>query len=596
MRDLTSLGHRFPLLRCLALYRYMPWRFSLTTLLYLVVNLSLSWQQWLIGRAVNDVAKHHAVVKLPNGQLDYHVAVFWLVALLAISFSRGVLQYLAGIMSLIIGQDLLFILRERILSQVQRLDLAYHWRHGVGEIVTRTTRDADKLRDALVNFWKQAFETTLVILAGVGIMCWYSPWLGIVPLVLTLAGMAILIQQTNYLVTLDRAVGSAYDQVNQNLNEGVSGVRVIKAFGLEAARIDSFTVHVELFTQHARTALAYAASRIPVPQIVIALGHVWVLGFGAWLVSQGHLNLGELVASMLIANTLILRIETIGKVIQVFADARASATRLWDVLDAEPKITGGSTPIPDTPLGVSFNQVQVFGYDGGKAVLRECTFKIQPGEIVALVGQTGSGKSTLMGLLPRLIDADAGVVAIGSDELGWQDIKHADLGAIRKRIHVVPQESFLFSDTLASNLRQAAPDATDDDLYEALRLASALEVLDRLEHGLETRLGDRGVNLSGGQRQRICLARALLSHASILGFDDATSALDAATEQTILHNIRSYHQTDGKSTTVLIVSSKLSTVLMADRVIVLADGHIHAQGTHDELVHTSRAYRELMGI
>ena len=596
MSDVNTFNQRYPLLRCLLLYRYMPWGFTLTASLFLIVNLSLAGQQWLIGRAVHDVERHVAVVQLPSGALDYHVALFWLLVLIGVALTRGVLQYLAGIMSLTIGQDLLFILRERILSQVQRLDLAYHWRHGVGEIVTRTTRDADKLRDALINFWRQVFETGVVVLAAVGIMCWYDLWLGLVPLLLTLGGILILVRQTNHLVTLDRAVGQAYDQVNQNLSEGVAGVRVIKAFALEPIRIESFSQQVQVFTTHARTALAYATSRIPLPQMVIALGHVWVLGYGAWLVSQGRLNIGELVAAVLIANTLILRIETIGRVMQVFADARSSAARLWDVLDAEPEILSGAEAVADTALGLSFDRVQVSAHGGGKAILQHCTFKVNPGEIVALVGQTGSGKSTLMSLLPRLMDADQGIVAIGNDQHGWQNIQHLDLSELRHRVHVVPQESFLFSDTLASNLRQSAPDATDEALLEALRLASASEVLERLEHGLETRLGDRGVTLSGGQRQRICLARALLTRASILGLDDATSALDAATEQTILHNVRQYQQNDGHPITVLIVSSKLSTVLMADRVIVLADGHIQAQGTHHELKETSAAYRELMGI
>ncbi len=596
MPESNTFNQRYPLLRCLLLYRQMPWGFGLTASLFLIVNLSLAGQQWLIGRAVHDVERHAAVVKLPDGTLDYHVALFWLAVLIGVALARGVLQYLAGIMSLTIGQDLLFILRERILSQVQRLDLAYHWRHGIGEIVTRTTRDADKLRDALINFWRQVFETAIVVLAAVGIMCWYDLWLGLVPLLLTLSGMLILVQQTNHLVTLDQAVGQAYDQVNQNLSEGVSGVRVIKAFALEPSRIESFTLHVQRFTQHARRALAYATSRIPLPQVVIALGHVWVLGYGAWLVSAGQMNLGELVAAVLIANTLILRIETIGRVMQVFADARSSAARLWDVLDEEPEIIGGARPVPDIALGLKFEQVQVSGHGSDKAILQHCNLTVHPGEIVALVGQTGSGKSTLMSLLPRLMDADHGVVSIGNDQHGWQNIQDLDLNQLRQRVHVVPQESFLFSDTLASNLRQSAPDATEAELLHALQLASATEVLERLEHGLETKLGDRGVTLSGGQRQRICLARALLTRASILGLDDATSALDAATEQTILHNIRLYQQNDGHPITVLIVSSKLSTVLMADRVIVLADGHIQAQGTHQDLKERSAAYRELMGI
>ncbi len=587
---------RSPLLRCLAIYGEMPGRFTITVVLFIIVNGSLAWQQWLIGRAVNDVQHGLVVVHQADGALDFHRAWFWLSVLSGFAFIRGIFGYAGGLMGLIIGQDLLFIIRERILVQVQRLDLSYHWRHGIGEIVTRTTRDADKVRDALINFWRQVFETGLVILASVGILCWYSPWLGIVPLLLTLIAISILVPQTDKLVVLDRAVGSAYDAVNQDLTEGVNGVRVIKAFGLEAVRIERFERQVAAFTVEARTALAFAAQRIPLPQIIVAMGHVWVLVYGAQLIASGRLHVGELVASLLVANTLVLRIEGIGSVMQLFADARSSAARIWDLLDAQPQIVSGHALLPAGPLGLRFDHVRVASSGGGNDILRELSLQIEPGEIVALVGTTGSGKSTLMGLLPRLVDADDGAVLIGSDNEGWHDVRDLDIGRLRERVHVVPQESFLFSDTLAANLRLGSPDASEEELREALRLAAAEEILDGRPEGFETRLGDRGVTLSGGQRQRLCLARALLSRAAILGLDDATSALDATTERTVLENIRDLSHSAGKPVTVFVVSSRLSTILLADRVLLLSDGRIAAQGTHEELAVTNPAYRDLMGI
>jgi ATP-binding cassette subfamily B protein len=411
------------------------------------------------------------------------------------------------------------------------------------------------------------------------------------------AGLSIFVFQTAQLVTLDRAVGAAYDAVSQDLSEGVNGVRVIKAFALEPSRIAGFSQQVYDFTVHARAALAFASSRVPLPQIVIAMSQVWILAYGAHLVGQGNLNIGELVASLLIANTLVFRIEGVGRVMQIFADARSSAARIWELLDAQPGIIGGSAAVPDDALGVRFTHVRVASPGGGNAILKDASFRIQPGEIVALVGTTGSGKSSLAALLPRLLEADAGTVAIGSDALAWQDVREFDLGLLRRRVHVVTQESFLFSDTVAANLRVAAPHAGDAELLAALDLASAGDVIERLPQGLQTPLGDRGITLSGGQRQRLCLARALLAKASILGLDDATSALDAATECTVLNNIRDFKNTaDGRVVTVLMVSSKLSTVLMADRVLMLADGRIAAQGTHRDLVSTSGAYRQLMGI
>ena len=603
-----TLQH-YPLLRTLLLYRYMPWRFSITALLFIIANIGLIAQQYVIGHAVHDIQQGHAVVVQADGSLDAHLAWFWFGCLIAIAFGRAILQYTAGIFSLTIGQDMLCILRERILLQVQRLDLAWHWQHGMGEVVTRTTRDADKLRDALINFWRQLFETVLVLIAAVFMLCWYNLGLGIVPLLLTIAGLATFALLTNQLVVLDREVGQAYEQVSQDLSEGVHGVRVIKAFGLEQGRIAQFNQQIDLFIQHAFQAVRYGASRLPLPQIIVAMSYVWVLGFGAYLISIQQLNVGELVAALLMTNMLVFRIESIGQIMHIFADARASAGRIWDMLDAEPDIQGGEQRLElkgDQPLGIQLNHIRIHS-NGGQDILHGFNLHIQPGEMVAIVGKTGSGKSTLLGLLPRLLDPQQGEVLIGSDGQGWHNIKDLQLDQLRQLVQVVPQESFLFSDTLEQNLLVAKPDATEEELLEALHKSAAEDVIQRLQHGLQTTLGDRGVTLSGGQKQRLSLARALLSNASIIAFDDATSALDAATEKRILdqlkQDVKQARQQAGQHTesqqhgkTIIVVSSKLSTILMADRVVLLGQGRVLAQGTHQYLSQHNTAYRELMGL
>ncbi|ANH67767.1 ABC transporter ATP-binding protein [Mitsuaria sp. 7] len=587
-----------PLWRSLLLYREIPWHFGLTALLFLLGNIAFAGQQWLVGRAVHalELGAPHGVQAAIDGVLT------WSIWLLGVALLRGALQYGAGLSSLISGQRLLTLLRERILVQVQRLDLGYHWRHGVGELVTRTTRDADKLRDALINFWRQVFELTLVVTATLGVLAWYHPGLAVVPLLLIGVAVTLFLRQTHHLVALDRATGAAYDQVNQELSEGVNGVRVVKSFVLEARRAAHFEAQVELFMRQATAALAYACARVPLPQAVVALGQVWILVFGLHLVEIGRLHRGELVAALLMANVLIFRAEGIGRVLQIFADARSSAARIWELLDAVPAIEGGTATLPARAgaLGLSLDDVGVRAPGGTTAILDGCSLRIAPGEIVAVVGATGSGKSTLVNLLPRLLDVDAGRIRVGDDAHGWIDIRELRLDALRQAVQVVPQEAFLFSDTLEANLRLAAPDADARALEQALHASCADEVLERLHDGLATPVGDRGVTLSGGQRQRLALARALLARPRLLALDDATSALDALTEQRVLSRLRALNTAsiagpDAGGTTVLMVASKLSTVLQADRVLLLVDGRIAAAGRHHELTGL-RAYRELLGL
>ncbi len=574
----------------------MPRRFALCFGLFVVVNVGLAVQQHFVGRAVSDLERGRAVVRLPGGGLDFARAWHWLAVLAGVAAARAALQYAASLLSLSIGQELLTRLRDGIIFQVQRLDLAYHVRHGVGEMVTRTTRDADKVRDALISVWRNVIETSLVIAGAVGLIAWYAPVLAVGPVVAVALGLAWLVRHTEALVALDRSVGAAFDAVNQDLTEGVHGVRVIKAFVLERARVARFETAVRGFAEAARRALAFATTHIPVPQMIVAFSQVWVLAFGAHLVAAGRMDIGGLVASMLVMNTVVFRVETVGRVMQSFADARSSAARIAELLDAEPRIVGGQGALPAGPVGVALEGVRVRSPGGETDVLAGCDLRVAPGEIVALVGATGAGKSTLAALFPRLIDPDEGVVRVGDDRQGWHDVRELDPAALRRRVHVVPQEVFLFSDTVAANVRLGAPRATDGDVARALALAAADEIVAGLPEGLDTVIGDRGVTLSGGQRQRLTLARAFVARPSVLVLDDATSALDAVTERHVLQGVRALAEGPGGAVTTLVVASKLSTVLLADRVLLLVGGRVAATGTHEALARQHQTYRELLGV
>ncbi|HCA5259879.1 ABC transporter ATP-binding protein/permease [Acinetobacter baumannii] len=590
----------YPLLRSLALYRFMPFRFVLTATLFVIANIGLALQQYSIGHAIDTLKHSERATLFQHAITDPLNPWFWFILLTSIASIRAVIQYLAGLSALTIGQQLLSILRERIFSQVQHLDVSWHWKHGLGEVLSRTTRDSDKLKEALINFWRQVFESSLVVTVTVGLLCWYHPWLGLVPLLFIFLGLWVLFKLTNQLVVLDHQVASAYEKVSDTLAESVNGIRVVKAFQLEEKLLQRFNHAVDLFIHHSIQTIKTSAKRLPIPQVIIAGSYLWVIAFGAYLIGQNQLQVGQFVAAILMANLLVFRIESIGQVLHIFADARSSATRIWQMLDEKSAIEDQQYPLTlqwRDELSIKLENVSFQDKTTKNFILKQCSVEFRAGEIVTVVGKTGSGKTTLMNLLNRFIDPTEGQVLISSEQMGWTNIKDLSLFELRHWVQIIPQENFFFSGTLADNLRVAKQDATEQEMKEALHLASASELLQRLDNGLDTLIGDKGVTLSGGQKQRLALARSILKNSPILALDDSTSALDATTEKQVLQRLSGLSD-DGNhfKKTIIINSNKQTTIALSDRVIVLDQGHIIAQGTHAELVQNCLFYRELMGF
>ncbi len=597
---LSFMFKNYPLLRSLALYRFMPFRFLLTATLFVIANIGLALQQYSIGHAIDTLKHSERETLFQHAISDPLNPWFWFILLTSIAGIRGVIQYLAGLSALSIGQQLLSILRERIFSQVQHLDVSWHWKHGLGEVLSRTTRDSDKLKEALINFWRQVFESSLVVTVTVGLLCWYHPWLGLIPLLFIFLGLWVLFKLTNQLVVLDHQVASAYEKVSDTLAESVNGIRVVKAFRLEEKLLQRFNHAVDLFIHHSIQTIKTSAKRLPIPQVIIAGSYLWVIAFGAYLIGQNQLQVGQFVAAILMANLLVFRIESIGQVLHIFADARSSATRIWQMLDEKSAIEDQQYPLTlqsRDELNIRLENVSFQDKTTKNYILKQCSVEFRAGEIVTVVGKTGSGKTTLMNLLNRFIDPTEGQVLIGSEQMGWTNIKDLSLFELRHLVQIIPQENFFFSGTLADNLRVAKQDATEQEMKEALHLASASELLQRLDHGLDTLIGDKGVTLSGGQKQRLALARSILKNSPILALDDSTSALDATTEKQVLQRLSALSDNGNHfKKTIIINSNKQTTIALSDRVIVLDQGHIIAQGTHAELVQDCLFYRELMGF
>lgn len=597
---LSFMFKNYPLLRSLALYRFMPFRFVLTATLFVIANIGLALQQYSIGHAIDTLKHSERATLFQHAITDPLNPWFWFILLTSIASIRAVIQYLAGLSALTIGQQLLSILRERIFSQVQHLDVSWHWKHGLGEVLSRTTRDSDKLKEALINFWRQVFESSLVVTVTVGLLCWYHPWLGLVPLLFIFLGLWVLFKLTNQLVVLDHQVASAYEKVSDTLAESVNGIRVVKAFQLEEKLLQRFNHAVDLFIHHSIQTIKTSAKRLPIPQVIIAGSYLWVIAFGAYLIGQNQLQVGQFVAAILMANLLVFRIESIGQVLHIFADARSSATRIWQMLDEKSAIEDQQYPLTlqwRDELSIKLENVSFQDKTTKNFILKQCSVEFRAGEIITVVGKTGSGKTTLMNLLNRFIDPTEGQILIGSEQMGWTNIKDLSLFELRHWVQIIPQENFFFSGTLADNLRVAKQDATEQEMKEALHLASASELLQRLDNGLDTLIGDKGVTLSGGQKQRLALAHSILKNSPILALDDSTSALDATTEKQVLQRLSGLPD-DGNhfKKTIIINSNKQTTIALSDRVIVLDQDHIIAQGTHAELVQNCLFYRELMGF
>ncbi len=597
---LSFMFKNYPLLRSLALYRFMPFRFLLTATLFVIANIGLALQQYSIGHAIDTLKHSERETLFQHAITDPLNPWFWFILLTSIASIRAVIQYLAGLSALTIGQQLLSILRERIFSQVQHLDVSWHWKHGLGEVLSRTTRDSDKLKEALINFWRQVFESSLVVTVTVGLLCWYHPWLGLGPLLFIFLGLWVLFKLTNQLVVLDHQVASAYEKVSDTLAESVNGIRVVKAFQLEEKLLQRFNHAVDLFIHHSIQTIKTSAKRLPIPQVIIAGSYLWVIAFGAYLIGQNQLQVGQFVAAILMANLLVFRIESIGQVLHIFADARSSATRIWQMLDEKSAIQDQQYPLTlqwRDELSIKLENVSFQDKTTKNFILKQCSVEFRADEIVTVVGKTGSGKTTLMNLLNRFIDPTEGQVLIGSEQMGWTNIKDLSLFELRHLVQIIPQENFFFSGTLADNLRVAKQNATEQEMKEALHLASASELLQRLDHGLDTLIGDKGVTLSGGQKQRLALARSILKNSPILALDDSTSALDATTEKQVLQRLSALSDNENHfKKTIIINSNKQTTIALSDRVIVLDQGHIIAQGTHAELVQDCLFYRELMGF
>ncbi|MFD9599482.1 ABC transporter ATP-binding protein [Streptomyces sp. NPDC059970] len=502
------------------------------------------------------------------------------VAAVLVYISTYIRRYYGGRLALDVQHDL----RTEMYGTITRLDGKRQDELSTGQVVGRATSDL-QLIQGLLFMLPMTIGNVLLFIISLVIMAWLSPLLTLVAIAVAPALWFIARRSRSRLFPATWYAQGQAAAVAGVVDGAVSGVRVVKGFGQEEQETGKLReVGRRLFAGRLRT-IRLNSRYTPALQAVPALGQVAMLALGGWLATRGEITLGTFVAFSTYLAQLVGPVRMLAMVLTVGQQARAGVERVLELIDTEPTMKDGTKELPaDAPASVEFDDVR-FGYDEERPVLDGFSLTIEPGETVAVVGASGSGKSTVSLLLPRFYDVTHGAVLVGG-----HDVRELTQQSLRAAIGLVPEDSFLFSDTVRANIAYGFPDATQEQIEEAARAAQADRFIAELPEGYDTKVGEHGLTLSGGQRQRVALARAILTDPRLLLLDDATSAVDARVEHEIHEALRQVMA--GRTT--LLIAHRRSTLGLADRIAVLEHGRLADIGTHEELERRSALYRRLL--
>ncbi|OZC52826.1 ABC transporter [Rhodococcus sp. RS1C4] len=479
--------------------------------------------------------------------------------------------------------------RATVFEKLQRLSVSAHEGWESGQLLSRAIADLSSLRRFVAFVGPFIIINSVTLVVGLGVLFLQSWQLGLIMLVTSVPLVVICTRfETLYRVVARDAQDQAGD-VTTTVEESIQGIRVLKAFGRSAHLGRRFLREAATLRGTEMKKVRYLAVLWSLIVGIPPLGIGAMLAFGAYSIVQGTMTAGMLVAAMAIVAFLLWPIEAFGFLLAELNNARTAADRYWEIMDTAETITEPDDPVtlPQDTRGVlEFRGVGFAFPDSDAALFTDVDFRIDPGETVALVGVTGSGKTALTNLVPRLFDVTSGSITVDGI-----DIRTMSLADLRSVVSVAFEDPVLFSASVRENVALGRPDATDADVDEALGVAHAREFVDALPWGLDTRIGEQGMSLSGGQRQRLALARAVLGKPRILVLDDPLSALDVGTEALVQRDLRRVLT----HSTTLLVAHRPSTAALADRVLYLENGTIVEQGTHERLLATSTRYRHVMG-
>ena len=492
--------------------------------------------------------------------------------------------YVSSRTSIGFGTDL----RTELFNKIQQLSFSDIDRFNSASLITRLTNDISKIQQVILISMRILLRSPLILFLAIFFVIKINA-----DLALVLIGMIPVLSISIYLILrkgfpLFIKVQQKVDHLNGIIRENLINIRVVKSFVREDFETKKFANSSEDLRDMVIRASNIVVSVFPLMQLVMNISIILILWIGGQKIVSGNLKVGELISFVNYLSQILMSLMLLSMTIMAFARASASSKRILEVMDTEPSLT-------NTPEGlqnkhkiekgeVVFQNVSFRHYAGENDVLRNINFHVRQGETIAIVGATGSAKSSMIQLIPRLYDATSGRVLIDG-----VNVKDYNLDELHSKIGMVLQKNELFSGKIIENLRWGKPDATDDEIIQAAKAAEAHDFIMSFSDGYNTKLGRGGINLSGGQKQRICIARALLRKPKILILDDSTSAVDSDTEQKIRTNLN----TTLRDTTVLIITQRINTMQSADRVIVLEDGEIDAVGKPSELMEKSKVYQEI---
>jgi ABC-type multidrug transport system fused ATPase/permease subunit len=531
---------------------------------------------WVTGRQAIDgsLLKH-----------DTHRLWWTVVAIVGLGILRAAFMAARRLLSGQIALDVEMDMRSGLYAHLVRLSFGFYDRHQTGQLMSRATVDLQGVRFFLGYGLIFFFQNALTVLSVTVVLFFFEWKLALIVLAVTPLLVLLAYRYSRVSHPTLRDVQQRLADVATVAEENIVGVHVVKAFAQEPAEQAKFVHRSERVFDQTVRANRQRATYVPLISFVPMLATAAVLLIGARMVAHGTLSVGSFVAFNLYLGMLVLPLRALGMWVGQAQRATAAGERIFEVIDEPEDIADlpDAAPLPPGRGAIRFDHV-TFSYLDDRPVLHDVDLEIEPGRTVALIGHTGSGKTTLTSLIPRFYDVSAGRLLIDG-----VDVRHVQLTSLRREIGVISQDPFLFSATVRENISFGRGDLSDEEVERAARAAQAHEFIERLPKGYDAVIGERGITLSGGQRQRIAIARALAVDPRILILDDATASVDATTEAKIRAGLREAT----RDRTTLIIAHRLSTIALADEIIVLADGRVAARGTDEELLKSSAVYREI---